>query len=48
MQMMGNNPKMQEINALIKQYGSPEQAFRAKAKEMGIDPDEFMKAMRNA
>lgn len=41
-QMMMNNPKMQEINNLIQQYGSPEKAFRHKAEEMGIDADEFI------
>ena len=28
--------------------GDPKSAFYAKAKEMGIDPDEVLKAMRNA
>ena len=28
--------------------GDPESAFYAKAKEMGIDPNEVLKAMRNA
>ena len=28
--------------------GDPQKAFYAKAREMGVDPDEIMKAMRNA
>ena len=47
-QMMMNNPKMQEVNNLIKQYGSPEQAFRHKAQEMGINPDEVINLLKSA
>lgn len=43
--MMKNNPNINEINKLVQTNGSYEQAFRAKAKEMGIDPDEFIKNM---
>lgn len=45
-QMMANNPNMKEINNLINQYGSPEQAFRHKAQEMGVDPNEIINLFR--
>ena len=44
--MMMNNPNMKEINNLIHQYGSPEQAFRAKAQEMGLNPDEIINMLK--
>lgn len=46
--MMMNNPKMQEVNNLIKQYGSLEQAFRHKAQEMGINPDDVINLLKSA
>lgn len=46
-QMMKNNPKMQEVNDLIKQNGgNAEQAFKTKAKEMGIDPNDILNMFR--
>ena len=44
--MMMNNPNMKEINNLIQQYGSPEQAFRVKAQEMGLNPDEIINMLK--
>jgi hypothetical protein len=43
---MMNNPNMQEVSNLIQKCGSPEEAFRQKAQEMGIDPDEFISLMK--
>ena len=40
--MMQSNPNMKEINDLVNRYGSPEQAFRHKAQEMGVNPDEII------
>jgi hypothetical protein len=37
---------MSEVNKLIEQYGSPEQAFRHKAQEMGYDPDELINILK--
>ena len=45
-QIMMNNPNMKEINNLIQQYGSPEQAFRHKAQEMGLNPDEIINMLK--
>jgi len=45
-QMLKNNPRMSEVNKLIEQYGSPEQAFRHKAQEMGYDPDELINILK--
>ena len=46
-QIMQNNPKMQEVNELIKQNGgNAEKAFRAKAKEMGVDPNDILNMFR--
>lgn len=44
--LMMNNPNMQEVSNLIQKCGSPEEAFRQKAQEMGIDPDEFISLMK--
>lgn len=39
--LMQNNPKMQEINGLLQQTGGDgEKAFRLKAQQMGLNPDE--------
>lgn len=46
-QMMQNNPRAKELQDLIQQYGGdPEKAFRAKAQEMGVNPDEIIKMLR--
>ena len=45
-QMIMNTPNMKEINEWIKEYGSPEQAFRHKAAEMGKDPDELINLLK--
>ena len=43
MNMMGNNPQMKQVQAIIQQRGGdPMQAFRAMAEENGLDPDEIM------
>lgn len=38
----------QIIDCINANGGDPERAFYAKAKEMGFDPEEIVKAMRNA
>lgn len=46
-QMMQNNPNFQKVQELGKQYnGDYEKAFRETAKQMGIDPDEFINNMK--
>ena len=46
-QILTSNPRMQEVQKLIDQYGGdPERAFRAKAAEMGIDPDQIIDALK--
>lgn len=41
--MMQNNPNVKELNNLIQQSGgNPEVAFRKKAEEMGINPEEII------
>ena len=45
-QMLKNNPQASEIKKLIEANGGDaEKAFRAKAKEMGVDPEEVIKAL---
>lgn len=45
-QMLKNNPQASEIKKLIESNGGDaEKAFRAKAKEMGVDPEEIIKAL---
>lgn len=46
-QLIQNNPKMKEVQQLIDAAGgNPEQAFREKAKEMGIDPDQILSILK--
>lgn len=46
-QLMENNPKMQQIRELIEANGGDaEKAFRNTAKQMGIDPDEFINNLK--
>ena len=45
-QMINNNPKFQQVNAWVRQYGSPEKAFRNKAQEMGLDADEIINLLK--
>lgn len=44
--MLKNNPQASEIKKLIDDAGGDaEQAFRKRAKDMGIDPEEIIKAL---
>ena len=48
---MQNNPNFkqaqEQVNELAKQYGGDYQkAFYAKAKEMGIDPEQFLNGFK--
>ena len=46
-QVIQSNPKMKEAQELIqKAGGDPEKAFRMKAKEMGVDPEQIMGMLR--
>ena len=48
-QMLMQNPQMkQAIDYINANGGDPESAFYKLADEMGVDPDEVLKAMRNA
>jgi len=43
MNMMGNNPQMQQVMGVVKQYGgNPMLAFREMAEQNGLDPDEIL------
>ena len=47
--MLQQMPQYKEVMDYVNQNGGDaKSAFYAKAKEMGIDPDEVLKAMRNA
>lgn len=47
--MLQQMPQYKEVMSYIDQNGGDaKSAFYAKAKEMGVDPDEILKAMRNA
>ena len=44
--MMANNPKALEVmNAINANGGDPKAAFYATAKQMGIDPEQFLKSL---
>ena len=46
-QMLRNNPRASEINKLISDNGGDiEKAFRSKAKEMGVNPDDIISALK--
>ena len=46
-QLMQNNPNFQKVQEIGKKYnGDYEKAFRATAKEMGIDPDDFINNLK--
>ena len=43
MNMMGNNPQMQQVMNIVQKHdGDPMAAFRAMAEENGLDPDEIL------
>ena len=45
--MIQNNPNIQEVKKLIEENGGDaEKAYRQRAKELGIDADEFINALR--
>ena len=47
MNMMGNNPQMQQVMKIVKDHnGDPMQAFRKMAEENGLDPDEILSMIR--
>ena len=46
-QMMINNPQIQKVINWINQYGTPERAFKLKAQEMGVNPDEIINKLKN-
>ena len=46
-QMMMNNPQMKQVMDLIKESGGdPMKLFEAKAKEMGVDPQEILDMLK--
>ena len=46
-QLMQNNPNFKKVQEIGKQYnGDYEKAFKETAKQMGIDPDEFVNNMK--
>ena len=47
--MIQQMPQYQQVMDYVNQNGGDaKSAFYKMAKEMGVDPDEFLKAMRNA
>ena len=47
--MLRQRPQYKQVMDYVEENGGDAQtAFYAKAKEMGIDPNEIIKAMRNA
>ena len=45
--MIMNNPQAKDFMSYVDSFhGNYEEAFKAKAKEMGIDPEEFMNNFR--
>ena len=47
MQMAQNNPALAGIMQQIKGGVNPEQLFRQKAQQMGLNPDEVVKALKS-
>ena len=45
-QSLQSNPAYQNAVNRIKQFQDPKAAFYARAKELGIDPDEFVKQIQ--
>ena len=45
--MFNNNPQIKQVNEWVKQYGSPENAFRQKAQEMGLNADEIIRMLKD-
>lgn len=47
MNLMQNNPRMKQVNDLIKQSGgNPEKAFRDYANKLGVNPDEIINMLK--
>lgn len=46
-QMFNNNPQIKQVNEWVKQYGSPENAFRQKVQEMGLNADEIIRMLKD-
>lgn len=48
-QAMMNNPQMKQVMDYVNQNGGdPKTAFYKLAEEMGVDPEEVLKQLRNA
>ena len=46
-QIIQNNPNLKKVQEIGMQYGGDyEKAFRETAKQMGVDPDEFINSMK--
>lgn len=46
-QMLKNNPNVKRVQEIADQYGGNyEKAFKETAKQMGIDPDEFINNLK--
>lgn len=46
-QALQNNPKTKELQDILnKAGGDPEKAFRMKAKEMGVDPEQIIRMLK--
>lgn len=46
-QLMNSDPRMAEVNRLIEQSGGdPEKAFRSKAQELGVNPEDIMRLFK--
>ena len=45
--MAAGNPRMQEVLRIVQEHGGdPMQAFRAAARERGVDPEEILNMLR--
>ena len=46
-QMMQTNPKFQQVQQFIQQYGGdPKAAFYALAEQQGVDPEQILSMLR--
>lgn len=44
--MLQNNPNVNAVTNLIKQYGDPQSAFYAEAKRRGVNPEDVLSMLQ--
>ena len=44
--IIAQNPKIKEVQSVINQYGNLKDAFYGRARELGVNPDEFLSLLQ--